>query len=254
MSKRTIIAVAFLLALLTMNSLGGTIAFANDIQPVQDASTVVKWEITHAPDSAFSMYFTGAGNCLIDDGSTLSFTVGNIDEDVEGLLSIGNVSVMTNDTDVSRDLVLGVGIFSSFEPGLFVKVGATNIDALNDSAYEVAERVSGNFMNGTMSSAYHNATAGEVEYEVITFEYEQDTPFAGDPQRTTLTYEIETGILLNANTSYWFGEGFEPYWLEIAFLEITHEGGYLPPTLVYPIIIASVIIILLVVMLVRKRM
>lgn len=254
MSKRTIFAVIVLLAVLSMNSLGGTIAFASEIQPVQDASTVVKWEVAHAPESAFSMYFTGAGNCLIDDGSILSLTVGEINEDVEGLLNVGNVSIIANDTDVSRDLVLGVGIFSSFEPGLFVKRGAANIDALNDSAYAAAARVSGNFMNGTMSSAYHNATAGEVEYETITFEYEQDMPFAGDPQRTTLTYEIETGILLYANTSYWFGEGFEPYWLEISFLEITHEGGYLPPTLVYPIIIASGIIILLIVMIVRRRM
>jgi hypothetical protein len=247
-------AVTFLLALLTMNSLGGTIAFASEIQPVQDASTVVKWEVTHAPESTFSMYFTGAGNCLIDDWSTLSFTIEEINEDVEGLLNVGNVSILTNDTDVSRDLVLGIGIFSSFEPGLFVKGGATNIDTLNDSAYAAAARVSGNFMNGTMSSAYHNATAGQVEYQAITFEYEQDTPSVGDPQRTTLTYEIETGILLYANTSYWFGEGFEPYWLEIAFLEITHEGGYLPPTLVYPIIIVSGIIILLIVMMVRRRM
>jgi hypothetical protein len=254
MSKKTIFAVTFLLVLLAMNSFGGTPAYANDVQPVQDASTVAKWNIIHAPESAFSMYFTGAGNCIIENGSTLSFSVGNIDEDIEGLLSVGNVSIMTNDTDVSRDLVLGVGIFSVFEPGLFVKAGFTNIEMLNDSAYTAAARVSGNFMNGTMSSTYHNTTVNQIEYEAITFQYEQDTPFTGNPQITTLTYAIATGVLLYANTSYWFGEGFEPYWLEFEFLEIAHEGGYLPPSELYPIIVASVIITLLVVMVVRKRM
>lgn len=229
-------------------------AFALDIHPVQDASTVVKWEVTHAPESAFSMYFTGAGNCLIESESTMSFTVSDINEDVTGLLSIGNVSILTNDTDVGRDLVLGVGIFSPFEPGLFVKAGASNIDLLNDSAFTAAARVSGNFMNGTMSSIIENITIGGVEYEAITFDYEQDTPFAGDPQQTRLIYDITTGVLLYANSSYWFGEGFEPYWLEIEFIEIAHEGGYLPPTTLYPILIATVIIILLIVMILRKRM
>ncbi|TFH06958.1 MAG: hypothetical protein E4H14_09630 [Candidatus Thorarchaeota archaeon] len=170
------------------------------------------------------------------------------------MLSIGNVSILANDTNVARDLVLGVGIFSPFEPGLFVKVGASNIDSLNESAYTAAARVSGNFMNGTMGSSYENVTLHGIEYETITFDYQQDTPFTGNPQRTRLIYDIATGVLLIANTSYWFGEGFEPYWLEMEFLEITHEGGYSPLTELYLIVIASVIIILLVVMVARKRM
>jgi len=254
MRKKEIFAVTFLLAVFSMNMITGSMAYAQDIHPVQDANTVVKWEVTHAPESAFSMYFTGAGNCLIDNESTISFTVGSINDDVSGLLSVGNVSIMTNDTDVSRDLVLGVGIFSLFEPGLFVKAGASNIDILNESAFAAAARVSGNFMNGTMISTYENVTVGQVEYEAITFDYVQDTPFAGDPQRTRLTYAIATGVLLYANTSYWFGEGFEPYWLEIEILEITLEGGNYPPAELYPILIASIIVILLIVMIVRKRM
>ena len=254
MSKKKYISIAFLFAIVTISSFGGTMAYADDIQPVQDASTTVKWEVTYAPESTFSMYFTGAGNCLIENGSTISFSVGNIAEDVEGLLSIGNVSILANDTNVARDLVLGVGIFSPFEPGLFVKAGSSNINALNDSAFTAAARVSGNFMNGTMTSAYENVTIGENEYESIILDYEQDTPFAGDPQRTRLIYDIATGVLLYTNTSYWFGEGFEPYWIEFEFLEISHDGGYLPPTSFYPIIIASVILILLILMILRKRM
>ena len=253
MRKKEIIAVTFLLAVFSMNIVTGGMAYALDIYPVEDASTVAKWEVTHAPESALSMYFTGAGYCLIEDGSNMSFAVGAIDEDVSGLLNVGNVSILTNDTDVARDLVLGVGIFSPFEPGLFVKTGISNIDELNSSAYTSADRVSGNWMNGTMTSYYDYVAIGDNEYVTIIFDYVQDPPFAGDPQRTRLIYDIATGVLLYVNTSYWFGEGFEPYWLEFEFIEITHEGGYYPPTLLITITIGVVMLVLLVVMLIVRR-
>ena len=253
MRKKEIFAVTFLLVVFSMNFVTGGMAYALDIYPVEDASTVVKWEVTHAPESVFSMYFTGAGYCLIENGSTMSFSVGDVNEDFSGLLSVGNVSIMANDTDVARDLVLGVGIFSSFEPGLFVNAGPSNIDTLNDSAYAAAARVSGNYMNGTMSSTYENMTIGDTEYEAIIFDYVQDTPFAGDPQRSRLTYDIDSGVLLYANTSYWFGEGFAPYWLEIEFIELAYEGGYYPPTILITIVIGVVMVMLLVVIMVVRR-
>ncbi|MGY5880476.1 MAG: hypothetical protein RTV31_09495 [Candidatus Thorarchaeota archaeon] len=253
MRKKEIFAFTILLGVLSMSMIASSMAYAFDIYPVEDASTVVKWDVTHAPESTFSMYFTGIGNCFIEDDSTMSFTVENIFDEVTGWLSVGNATFRVNDTLVARDLVLGVGIFSPFEPGLFVEAGPTNIDALNDSAYAAAARVSGNYMNGTMISTYENVTVGQIEYEAITFDYVQDTPFAGDPQRTRLTYAITTGVLLYANTSYWFGEGFEPYWLEIEFVEITHEGIYMPPTILITIIIGTITLVLLVVMVVVKR-
>ena len=252
MKKQVIFAFTILIVVLSMNMIVGSMAYALDIHPAEDRTTVVNWQVTQAPQTAFNMYFTGAGYCLIEADSTLSFTVGDINGDVEGLLNIGNVSVLTNDTDVARDLVLGVGIYSAFEPGLFVETGVSNFDDLNSSAYTSAERVSGNWMNGTMTSSYGNVTIGDIEFEAITFDYEQDTPFAGDPQRTRVIYDINTGVLLYANTSFWFGEGSEPYWLEIEFLEITYSGLF-PLTTIYYIIIASLIVVILIAFAVRQR-
>ena len=252
MRKREIFAFTILVAVLSMNMIVGSMAYALDINPAEDMTTVVNWQITQAPETAFNMYFTGAGNCLIETDTTMSFTVGDISEDVVGLLNIGNISILTNDTDVARDLVLSVGIFSPFLPGLFIKTGVSNFNDLNSSAYSSAERVSGNWMNGTMDSSYDNITIGDTEYETIIFDYEQDSPFAGDPQRTRLIYDITTGVLLYANTSYWFGEGFEPYWLEIEFLEITYSST-LPPLDIYIVIIASVIVVVLIAVVVRQR-
>jgi hypothetical protein len=253
MRKKEIFTLAALLTILSMTMIGGSSAYAVDIYPVLDANTVAKWNVVNATDSAFSMYFTGAGYCHVEDDTIMTFTVSEVNDDVEGLLSIGNVSILTNDTEVARDLVLSVGIFTSFEPGLFVKIGSGNFETLNESAYAEAERVSGNFMNGTMVSSYENYTIGEDTYETIIFEYEQDPPLAGDPQRTRLIYDLETGVLLYANTSYWFGGDFKPYWLEIQFIEIAHEGGYTPPLILYPIIIGVIIIGLFITTLVRKR-
>jgi len=251
MKKQEIFAFTFIIVVLSMNMIVGSMAYALDIQPAEDRTTVVNWQVTQAPQTAFNMYFTGAGYCLIETDSTLSFTVGDINGDVEGLLNIGNVSILTNDTDVARDLVLGVGIFSAFEPGLFVETGVSNFNDLNSSAYTSAERVSGNWMNGTMTSSYGNVTIGDIEFEAITFDYEQDTPFAGNPQRTRLIYDITTGVLLYANTSYWFGEGSEPYWLEIEFLEISYSGPFSP--MIYYIAIACIIVVILIAIVVRQR-
>jgi len=252
MRKKEILAFTLLVAVLSMNMIVGSMAYALDIQPAEDRTTVVNWQIINAPESAFNMYFTGAGNCLIEADTTMSFTVGEISDDVAGQLNIGNVSILTNDTDVARDLVLGVGIFSAFLPGLFVETGVSNFNDLNSSAYTSTERVSGNWMNGTMDSSYDNVTIGDTEYETIIIDYVQDPPFAGNPQKTQLIYDIITGVLLYANTSYWFGEGFEPYWLEIEFLEISYSGPYLPTTTYY-IIIAAIIVVVLIVLGLRQR-
>ena len=253
MRKREIVAVTLLFAVLSMSIIIGSQAFANDIEPVLDATTEVKWEVIHASAEPFSMYFTGGGICAIENESAISFTVSEVEEDVGGLLAIGNVTVIANDTDVALDLVLGIGVFSAFEPGLFVKVGSGDITQLNESAYSTAERVSGNSMNGTISSLYDNVTIGDNEYEAIIFDYVQDTPAGGDPQRTHLVYDVNTGVLLYANTSYWLGEGFNPYWLEFQFVEIAHEGVISPPIFLYTIIIVTVIVVLLVIMIITKR-
>ncbi len=253
MKKQETIAVVLLLTVISMSAITGSQAFANDIQPVMDAITEARWEVVHVSEGAFSMYFTGGGLCMIENGSTISFAVSEIEDDVGGLLSIGNVSVITNDTEVSRDLVLGIGIFSTFEPGLFVQVGSGDIALLNESAFSAAERVSGNYMNGTISSMYDNVTIGDNEYETIIFDYVQDAPIAGNPQRTQLIYDVNTGVLLYANTSYWLGEGFAPYWLEFEFVEIVHKAVIDPPILLLPILIGTTILVFLIIAIVSKR-
>jgi len=150
--------------------------------------------------------------------------VTDMQEDIAGELRLGNMTVTTNDTMTAKDLTLGVWGIVEFWPGLFIKIGRNEVQELNDTAYASAEHVAGNYLNGTMLSYYDNLTLDDIEHECIVFEYQQDPTAAGTPQHTTLVYNISTGVLVYANTSYYLGESFKPYVFEIEFLSIDYTG------------------------------
>jgi hypothetical protein len=133
----------------------------------------------------------------------MTFSIDNVDDDVYGELTIGNASVASNDTMIALDLTLG--IWPSWLTGLFVEVGQENIESLNETAYAAAERVSGNWMNGTMSSRFENISVGQTLQECIVFDYEQDPP---GTQVTHLTYSLVTGVLVEADTTVAFGSTY----------------------------------------------
>ncbi len=175
---------------------------------------ILEWRVEATPTSAFNLYYTNGGNWLAENGSLMRFSIQSVSDDVVGQLTIGNVSVVANDTEIAKDLTLGVwGTPTEWWPGLIVGVGESNIESLNATAFASAERVSGNFLNGTMTSHYENISVGNVQLECIVFDYEQDPSGFGDPQRTHLAYCLATGVLVEASTSYSFGV---PYNLEIS--------------------------------------
>lgn len=165
---------------------------------------------------------------LAENLSTMSCVIDDISDDVTGTYIIGNVSVTANDTEIARDLVLGVwGTPTEWWPGLFVQTGESNIEILNATAYAAAERTAGNYLNGTMISRYDNVSVvvwnstsqvyNQIEVECIIFDYEQDPTAFGEPQITHLAYSLTSGVLVNANTSYSFGD---PYNLVLTLVEL----------------------------------
>jgi hypothetical protein len=184
----------------------------------------VMWQIESAPSDAFNMYYTGGGNWIAQNDSMIVFGINAVNDDIDGDLTIGNVTVLANDTEIAKDLTLGVwGTPTQWWPGLFVKVGQSNIDSLNSTAYASAERVSGNYLNGTMISSHETINVDNEQHDCIVFYYDQDSTGFGDPQRTHLAYSLETGVLIEANTSYSFGT---PYELVFKF------AGFVDPTVV----------------------
>ncbi len=252
MNRESVVVVAALALVLTMSIGGEATSFAVEISPAMDRMTAVNWRIVRTPQNATSAYWSNGGFWQAEEDGVMRFAVGAVQADITGELRLGNMTATTNDTMIARDLALGVWGIVEFSPGLFIEIGNSHIQELNDTAYASAERVAWNYLNGSMLSYYDNVTLDETEYECIVFEYQQDPTAAGTPQHTTLVYSISTGVLIHANTSYDFGEPFEPYGFEIDFLSIDHAGTVLGPLIGLTIVVlVSVVAIVLVRM--RKR-
>ncbi|MHA2352089.1 MAG: hypothetical protein ACXABX_03100 [Candidatus Thorarchaeota archaeon] len=203
------ITLTFIVALFVL-SVSGTPQVSGYSSVIQAVSSVM-WEIESAPNDAFNMFYTGGGNWIAQDETVIGFGISSFDADVLGHLTIGNVTVLANDTEIAKDLTLGVwGTPTEWWPGLFVEVGLSDIEILNSTAYASAERVAGNYLNGTMMSSYETINSTDNEpHQCIVFDYEQDPTGFGEPQRTHLAYSLETGVLIEANTSYSFGTPYE---------------------------------------------
>ncbi|MHA1588185.1 MAG: hypothetical protein ACTSV9_05340 [Candidatus Thorarchaeota archaeon] len=169
--------------------------------PSLQGNTIVNWRMVEVPELAVQWGWTGEGAWLAASGNNMSFAITTLDEYITGDLMIGNFTIKANNTDVARELILGVWGLTPFFPGLVVAIGQNNLDDLNDTAYASAERVQGNYMNGTMESFYEPVVIGGISYDCIVFDYEQDPSGYGEPQRTYLAYDTLTGVLVRANTS-----------------------------------------------------
>jgi hypothetical protein len=167
------------------------------------------------------MYYSDGGYWLAENDTHFSFNIKSADDDVVGTLNLGNVSVLANDTEIAKDLTLGVwGTHTEWWPGLFIEVTSPAIMNLNATAYASAERVAGNYLNGTMTSRFDNITTGETEHQCIVFDYEQDPP---GNQVTHLAYSLTTGILIEGNTTFTFGT---PYELAFTFMDFAEPVDF----------------------------
>ena len=81
--------------------------------------------------------------------------------------------------------------------------------------------------------------------ECIIFDYEQDPTESGEPQLTHLAYALDTGVLVEARTSYSFGV---PYLLE---LELDLTVSVDPPFIAIGLVV-TVIVVLTVVIATRR--
>ncbi|TFG34725.1 hypothetical protein EU527_02020 [Candidatus Thorarchaeota archaeon] len=262
MKKKSALVLLIGFFIITANLTPQAAGFTTEIEE----ESYVEWRIDIAPRNNTIMYYSGGGNMIAENESIMSCFVNTIDDDISGDFVIGNVSITANDTDIAKDLVLGVwGTHTEWWPGLFVEIGGANIAELNATAYAAAERLSGNYLNGTMNSRYENITiiawnsTSETYYfleeECIVFDYEQDPPLFGDPQITHLCYSLNSGVLVKANTSYSFGI---PYNLVVTLSEITppspHDYPAIPQIIVFSVYIgASILAIIVLVYMWNKR-
>ncbi|MFW9957258.1 MAG: hypothetical protein ACFFCT_04240 [Candidatus Odinarchaeota archaeon] len=191
------------LFMLSMSNTPLALGYSTAIHP----HNVIIWEIEVVPTESFLMYYSEGGYWLAEDDSPFTFSISSVSDDVVGYLNLGNVSVLANDTEIAKDLTLGVwGTYTEWWPGLIIDVTSPAVMDLNETAYASAERATGNYLNGTMTSRFDNITIGEIEHQCIVFDYEQDPP---GNQVTHLAYSLTTGVLIEANTTFTFGTPYE---------------------------------------------
>jgi hypothetical protein len=230
---------------------GGSIHVSNGYGAVLIPSiwgnTQIAWRVVDCPATPFSLYWSGNGYWLAQPNSTMTLTILAVTEDIEGTITLGNRTWNANDTDIAKDLALGVWGFTPWLPGLIVKIGQQDFDELNKTAYDSADRVPGNFLNGTMISYYSTVTAGGVAHNCLVFDYQQDNTSFGEPQRTYLAYDTGTGLLVRGNTTYSFGTPYE--------LSVELASVYAPSSVV-PLVIVGLslgVTVIMVLILLRRR-
>ncbi|MHA2187548.1 MAG: hypothetical protein ACW99V_04845 [Candidatus Thorarchaeota archaeon] len=251
MKIKWIISSLLILSFLTTGVSGVTNDYYPGLIPEPGDNVILTWNIVEAPETPFSLFFSGQGAWIAEIGSKMNFSINEVDGFLEGELQLGNISIVSNDTDIAKDLVLGVGVFGerAWLPGFVVEIGQDNFDSLNETAYASASRVAGNYMNGTMTSSYEQMTVSGVIYESIQFEYAQDDSGFGEPQRTQLAYDMNTGILIWANTSFRFDV---PYHLEFELQSYSIPVDGIPTTIAF-LVAGSIIVVLVGVYIVKKR-
>ncbi len=222
--------------------------FNTMLYPAQK-NTVITWTVVHAPGVPFNLYFSGTGAWLAEPGSTMTLNITAIADDVTGVITLGNATWMGQDENIAKDLTLGVWGLTAWLPGLVIPTGGQALEETNSTAHAAAARAGGNYMNGTMTSGLETVTVHGTAYNCIVFNYTQDRTSFGEPQRTYLAYDTDTGVLVRANTSYSFGT---PYHLELELCSIT-PGVPADLFLVIAGIVTGVVLVLIVVVFVRRR-
>ena len=243
---RGLLIVFLTLCVLTASTEASSDDYYQPLVPNSQGNTIVNWRMVEVPELAVQWGWTGEGAWLAESGGMMSFTITTLDEHITGNLKIGNFTIESNDTDAARELVLGVWGLTPFFPGLVVAIGQDNLGDLNDTAYASAERVQGNYMNGTMESSYEPVVVGGTSYDCIVFDYEQDPLGYGEPQRTYLAYDTLTGVLVRANTSVTI---VNEYILVLELHSILPPG----PAMLLIVIGLSVFAIVVIVVVVVKR-
>ena len=180
-------------------------------------ATEITWTVTDCPSAPFGLFWSGESQWIAQLGSKMVFSVLALGEDVRGQVSLGNATWTSNDTEIAKDLTLGVWGITPWLPGFIVAVGNDNLRLLNETAYASAERVFGNYVNGSILSQYESVVAGGLAYDCLTFQYQQDNTTFGEPQRTYLAYDTVTGVLVKGNTSLSFGT---PYSLAVELTSV----------------------------------
>ncbi|NWF96807.1 MAG: hypothetical protein HXY34_11755 [Candidatus Thorarchaeota archaeon] len=240
--NKTLLCLMILMMFQPATAVAAGMQYSGVLQPGPFGTPVISWTVLEAPDVPFELFFSGSGKWLAAKNSMMVFQVTEIGEDVNGTLTLGNATWKGKDTDIAKDLTLSIWGLTPWLPGLVVPVGNESFALLNQTAYQAASRVAGNYMNGTVQSSFKEVTATGHAYLCMVLEYEQDAPAFGKAQKTRLAYDTVTGILVEGSTFYSFGQDYN---LTIELQSVTYAGGLLLP-IVAGVTVAAILAVVII--------
>jgi hypothetical protein len=227
MRKRTIATLSFVFVLSTIllciqPTTAQNGSYATILYPDAFSTSKLHWRITNVTDEVVEFGFGSGTFWHAQAGQELSFEVQVIaDDDLTGLLTIGNLTLPANDSRIAAELVFSIW---PWFPGL---VSHLDWIAVDQAATEAAASF---YMNGTLDIQDGASTK--------TYVYHQG-PWGN--QNTTLVYDIDSGILLSAYTEFFF---LNDYHLGIDFVALTQNPTNLN-TLLFLGVFAIVLVIVL---------
>ena len=158
-----------------------------------------KWIINSVSDQPVSWYridvWTDLGSWAAENNSKIQYTITEIQEEIYGDLTIGNLSISdASSAEIASDLAIGVLMWG---PGLITHTNWTK------HINEATEQSQSDWLNGSLHITESTESYLSISLETIKF------TMVSASQNTTLIYDRNSGILLEAQT------GFGSYFLDI---------------------------------------
>jgi hypothetical protein len=186
----------------------------------------LQWTITNVTNQVVEWGWGTGSYWKANRSDPVTFEIAAIqDNEVHGQFTIGNLTLLTNDSRIAIELVFSIWFNSSiWFPGLVSPLDWVAVDQ------EAAASVSG-WMAGDLEIRTSTATKTYIYHQGV----------YGN-QNTTLIYDIRTGVLVEAYTEFFF---FNDYHLGLLLIRAARQFT-LPTLFLVNITILAVVAVLLV--------
>lgn len=195
--------------------------YAPGLYPNLFSTPKLHWKITNVTSEVVEFGFGSGALWKAQAGQPLTFEIQEIaDNELSGLFTIGNLTLLANDTRIAGELVFSVW---PWFPGLVSHLDWTTVDQ------DATNAASGYFLNGSLDITTTSTTK--------TYVYHQG-PFGN--QNTTLVYDLFSGVLLSAFTEVFL---LSDYHLGIEFITQTQNPTNLTTLLFVSILAIAIIVV-----------
>ncbi len=208
----------------------GTVTYSEIVTPTPFLTPRLEWIITNVTAEAVEWGWGTGDYWQASVGQRIIFTIDEIKaNEVHGMLSIGNLTLLTNDSRLAAELTLSIW---PWFPGLISHLDWAAVDQNASSAAT-------GWMEGSL----------EIQTTETTKTYTYHQGIFGN-QNTTLVYDLYTGLLKAAYTEFYF---LKDYHLGIKLADAVKEPTSLTITLVGFFLSVVLVIILIIILRFRKK-